>query len=135
MALSITICLRNRLKSSKVRFKREKRLPEGVPSIKQVCLPKNQKEYEQFCSYSFSHSCHARYSVLHLLGVLSGGDEPPFTQGSPFMFIYDLSISLTSTAFVDTKAKPRARLGKDYDSFCLVTINAFTRSHSFINFG
>jgi len=37
----------------------------------------------------------ARYSVLHLLGVLSGGNEPPFTQGSlwfvrpesPFTFL------------------------------------------------
>ncbi len=28
------------------------------------------------------------------------------------MFIYDLSIFLTSTAFVDTKAKPRARRGE-----------------------
>ena len=28
------------------------------------------------------------------------------------MFIYDLSISLTSTAFVDTKAEPRARRGE-----------------------
>ena len=27
-----------------------------------------QKEYEQYCSYSFS--------------ILSGGNEPPFTQGS-----------------------------------------------------
>ena len=30
------------------------------------------------------------------------------------MFIYTLSIFLTSTAFVDTKAKPRARRGEDY---------------------
>ena len=29
----------------------------------------------------------------------------PFTQGSLFMFIYTLSFFLTSTAFVDTKAK------------------------------
>ena len=29
------------------------------------------------------------------------------------MFIYALSIFLTSTAFADTKAKPRARRGKD----------------------
>ena len=35
-------------------------------------LPKKQKEYEKRCSYSFSHTLPARYSVLHLLGVLSG---------------------------------------------------------------
>ena len=90
------------------------------------------------CSYSFSHTLPARYSVLHLVGVLSGENEPPlckgrwlakqdggivkakihcktipqpptasapFTQGSLFMFIYDLSIFLTSTAFVTTNAK------------------------------
>ena len=31
----------------------------------------------------------------------------PFTQGSLFMFIYDLSIFLTSTAFVSANAKIR----------------------------
>ena len=31
------------------------------------------------------------------------------------MFIYTLSIFLTSTAFVDTKAKPRARRGENSD--------------------
>ena len=35
---------------------------------------KKQKEYGQFCSYSFSHALPARYSVLHLFGVLSGGN-------------------------------------------------------------
>ena len=30
-----------------------------------------------------------------------------------FMFIYTLSIFLTSTAFVDTKSKPRTRRGKN----------------------
>ena len=29
----------------------------------------------------------------------------PFTQGSLFLFAYDLSIFLTSTAFLDTNAK------------------------------
>lgn len=33
------------------------------------------------------------------------------------------------------KKKPRTRRGEDYDSFCLVTINAFTRSQSFVNSG
>ena len=77
----------------------EKRTPEGVSSIKQVFLLKScravpwcrrykrhefnnrreqapalrQKEYGQFCSYSFSHSLPARYSVLHRFGVLSEG--------------------------------------------------------------
>ena len=41
-----------------------------------------------------------------------GRKKPPFTQGSlSFMSIYALSIFLTSTAFVDTKAKPRTRRG------------------------
>jgi len=52
-----------------------------VPSIKQVYLPKNQKEYEQFVRTPFHTSCRARYSVLHLLGVLSGGKEPPLCKG------------------------------------------------------
>ena len=86
--------------------------------------------------------------MLHLLGVLSGGNEPPLCKGrwlakqdggivkrkilpknNPsvtfgdsslytrepfFMSIYDLSIFLTSTAFVPTKAKPRIRRGKFY---------------------
>ena len=54
----------------------------------------------------FHTSCSARYSVLHLIGVLSGGKEPPFYTREPFfMFIYGLSFFLTSTAFVGTKAK------------------------------
>ena len=36
-------------------------------------------------------------------------------------------------AFCMQKEKPRARRGEDYDSFCLVTINAFTRSQSCSN--
>ena len=32
-------------------------------------------------SYSFSHALLARYSVLHLLGVLSGGNKPPLCKG------------------------------------------------------
>ena len=30
----------------------------------------------------FSHALLERYSALHLIGVLSGGNEPPFRQGS-----------------------------------------------------
>ena len=42
-----------------------------------------EKDREHKNSLSFFHTpCPARYSVLHLLGVLSGGNEPPFTQGS-----------------------------------------------------
>ena len=33
------------------------------------------------CSYSFSHTLPARYSVLHLVGVLSGENEPPLCKG------------------------------------------------------
>ena len=113
----------------------------------------------------FLHVLQARYSVLHLISVLSGGniaflrEEGGTRQGFPeanemsfggslrsvtegahatltlyklygnefslsrlrrqlslggslFMFIYNLSIFLTSTAFADTKAKPRARRGE-----------------------
>ena len=41
--------------------------------IKQVLPTEIQKEYGQFCSYSFLHALSAGYSVLHLSGVLSGG--------------------------------------------------------------
>ena len=34
-----------------------------------------------FVSVLFHTPCPARYSVLHLLDVLSGGNEPPFAQG------------------------------------------------------
>ena len=46
-----------------------------------------QKEYGQFVRTPFHTPWFARHSVLHLLGVLSGGDEPPFTQGS-LWFVY-----------------------------------------------
>ena len=36
---------------------------------------------------------------------------------------------------LNVERKPRARRGEDYDSFCLVTISAFTRSQSFVNSG
>jgi len=85
-----------------------------VLSIKQVLLAEKKKEYRQFVRTPFHTPWFARYSVLvHLLGVLSGGTEPLYTKPF-FMFIYDLSILLTSTAFVDTKAKLRARRGEIY---------------------
>ena len=40
-----------------------------------------KNEYEQFCSYSFSHALPVWVSVLHLSGVLSGGNEPPLCKG------------------------------------------------------
>ena len=52
-----------------------------MPSIEQVDLPKKQKEYAQFVRTPFHTSYRARYSVLHLLGVLSGGGEPPLCKG------------------------------------------------------
>ena len=47
----------------------------------------------------------------------------PFTQGSLFTFIYNLSIFLTSTGFVDTNATKRS---------CYGTINALKPSVSLI---
>ena len=40
-----------------------------------------QKEYEHFVRTPFHTPCSARYRVLHLLGVLSGGNEPPLCKG------------------------------------------------------
>ena len=37
-------------------------------------LPNKEKGVRTICSYSFSHALPARYSVLHLFGVLSGGN-------------------------------------------------------------
>ena len=49
-----------------------KKEPRRVPTIKQALNYRTKKkEYGQFCSYSFSHALSARYSVLHLIGVLS----------------------------------------------------------------
>ena len=78
--------------------KHTKKRAKGGASIKQV-LPATetslllsltqapalrQKEYGQFCSYSFSHTLPARCSVLYRLGVLSGGDKPsPVGEGGP----------------------------------------------------
>ena len=86
--------------------KRE-RASQGVPSIKQVFLLKScravpwcrrykqhefnnrreqapalrQKEYEKISRTPFHTPCLARYSVLHLLGILSGGNKPPLCKG------------------------------------------------------
>ena len=97
----------------------------------------------------FHTPCSARYSVLHLLGILSGDDKPPLCKGrwlaasetegllkSKLYRKQSLSrlrrqlplhkgafglcvpklhlLFLTSTAFVDTKAKPRTKRGKFY---------------------
>ena len=39
------------------------------------------KGVRAFVRTPFHTSCPARYSVLHLLGVLSGGNEPPLCKG------------------------------------------------------
>ena len=102
-----------------------------------------------FVSVLFHTPCPARYSVLHLLGVLSGGNEPPLCKGrwlaqarrrdcKSKKFIVKQSLSrlrrqlplhkgafglcvpkvhllfLASTAFVDTKTKPRAEAGQEF---------------------
>ena len=46
---------------------------QAVPSIKQVLPAETQKEYGRFVRTPFHTPCMARYSVLHLLGILSGG--------------------------------------------------------------
>ena len=117
--------------------------------IKQVLPAETQKEYGRFVRTPFHTPCMARYSVLHLLDVLSGGDKPsPVGEGgsrrltdeelvwrfltphpplsrSPFPHWGRLILCapkvhllfLTSTAFVDTKAKPRAKRGEGYISW------------------
>ena len=59
-----------------------KKQVEGVPSIKQVLPAEKTIGVRAFARTPFHTPCPARYSVLHLLGVLSGGIEPPFTQES-----------------------------------------------------
>ena len=125
-----------------------KKASQEGPSIKQVLPAENTKGVRTIVRTPFHTPCSARYSVLHLLGVLSGGGEPPLCKGRWLAerdggivikqdFIVKQSLSrlrrqlplhkgafglraskvclffLTSTAFVDTKAKPRARRGED----------------------
>ena len=54
---------------------------QGVHSIKQILPAEKQKGVRTIVRTPFYTSCLARYGVLHLLSVLSGGNEPPFTQG------------------------------------------------------
>ena len=100
-----------------------------------------------FVSVLFHTPCPARYSVLHFLDALSGGNEPPLCKGRWLAQArrrdcrrknsivkqslsrlrrqlplhkgaFDLCLPkvcllfLTSTAFVDSKAMPRAMRGK-----------------------
>ena len=51
-------------------------------SIHQVLPAEKQKGVRTIVRTPFYTSCLARYGVLHLLGVLSGGDEPPLCKGS-----------------------------------------------------
>ncbi len=109
-------------------FVTQKRKPQGGVFHKAGWyLPRNKRSTSNFVRTPFHTPCSARYIVLHLLGVLSGGSKPPLCKGSLFMFTYVLSIFLTSTAFVDTKAKPRAYGKSDYN-----VINALKSSVSLI---
>ena len=58
-----------------------KRVRQGVPSIKQVLPAEKTIGVRAFVRTPFHTPCPARYSVLHLLGVLSGGNEPPLCKG------------------------------------------------------
>lgn len=70
-----------------------KRVRQGVPSIKQVLPAEKTIGVRAFVRTPFHTPCPARYSVLHLLGVLSGGNEPPFTQGR-LWFVRSESLSV-----------------------------------------
>ena len=52
-----------------------------MPSIKQVLPAEKTIGVRAFVRTPFHTPCPARYSVLHLLGVLSGGNEPPLCKG------------------------------------------------------
>ena len=54
---------------------------KAMLSIKQVLPTEKQKEYGRFVRTPFYISCSARYSVLHLLDVLPGGNKPPLCKG------------------------------------------------------
>lgn len=58
-----------------------KKASKGVPSIKQVLPAEKTIGVRAFVRTPFHTPCPARYSVLHLLGVLSGGNEPPLCKG------------------------------------------------------
>ena len=90
-----------------------------MTSIKQVYLPKQKKEYGRFVRTPFHTPCPARYSVLHLLGVLSGGDEPPFTQGS-LWFVRPESPSAfpRKHCFCGHKSKAPSKAGDNLRFFC-----------------
>ena len=100
---------------------------DGTPTEK-------SKGVRTICSCSFLHTLPTRYSVSHLIGVLSGGNITFSRWGRLFLRDRKSAFFLTSTAVVDTKVEPRTRRGENYDSFCLVIINAFTRSQSSSNF-
>jgi len=101
------------------------------------------KRTEIFSLCPFSHALLAMYSVLHLLGILSGGNIAssygrgggrrltervifsPLTRyrgSSPIGRAFDLCVPnarLLFTAFLDAKAKPRTRRGKKtYFAYC-----------------
>ena len=57
------------------------REPRGAFHKAGFACREKQKEYGQFVRTPFHMPWFARYSVLHLLGVLSGGNEPPLCKG------------------------------------------------------
>lgn len=59
----------------------DKSTPKRVPSIKQVLFSYNKRSTSIFVRTPFYTPCMARYSVLHLFGVLSGGNEPTLCKG------------------------------------------------------
>ena len=61
-----------------------------------------------------SHALPARYSVLHLLDVLSGGNEPPFTQGSTFYVHLYLVNFPDKHCFCGHKIEALRQVGKDH---------------------
>ena len=63
-------------------------------------------------------------SVNFAVGKFIGGLPPSLLhKGAFFMFIYAVSIFLTSTAFVDTKAKPRTMRGERVISIFQVVLS------------
>ena len=80
-----------------------------------------QKEYELKCPYSFSHALPARYSVLHLLDVLSGGNEPPLCKGSLF-YVHLCRVNfLDKHCFCGHKSEAPAGRFLFYITFILLT--------------
>ena len=86
---------------------------QGVSSIKQVFPAAKPKEYGRFVRAPFHTPCSVRYSVLRPLGVLSGGKEPPFTQGSLWFVRHEsLSALPDKHCFCGHKSEAMHKLGR-----------------------